>query len=300
MSLFKNVNEKQILRWYLDAGVDETITNVSINRLHPVRHKKLETMSNENLKKQAEEIPDSVSSYLSNSNYDDISKPMVKETSTSTLPQAPIYNSSESSTHEELLVGMNLAQNAKTIEDLHQALKNFEGCPLKKTATNLVFAEGNAKAQIMLIGEGPGSEEDRQGQLFVGASGKLLDKMLSSIGLSRENVFVSNTVFWRPPGNRTPTSHETSICLPFVERMIELVAPQILVTLGGAAANLLLAQGTSVGRLRGKWFSYSTQGLSNPIDATAIFHPAYLLRSPAQKRDTWKDWKVIKHKLDGM
>ena len=123
--------------------------------------------------------------------------------------------------------------------------------------------------------------------------------MLASIGLDRTGVLISNTVFWRPPGNRTPTPQETAVCMPFVERLIELVDPKVLVALGGPAAKSLLAETTSVGRLRGKWFSYSTPGLARPIDATALYHPAYLLRSPGQKRVTWKDWLGIKSKLQG-
>ena len=122
--------------------------------------------------------------------------------------------------------------------------------------------------------------------------------MLFSVGLNREKVFISNVVFWRPPGNRTPTSQELAICLPFVERMVQLVNPKILVALGGVATKILFAQGKSIGRIRGKWFPYTNLGLSSPIQATAMFHPAYLLRSPAQKRDTWKDWQVIRSKLE--
>ena len=297
MTLIKHMNEQQLLRWYLDLGVDETITNIPINRLQPVREENPETASEELLGQPRVAVPNGHSDHSTATISHDVSIPITNKTFPSTLPQAPIEESSESSANGELSAA-HLAQNAITIEDLRKALENFDGCSLKKTATNLVFMDGNPEAQIMLIGEGPGAEEDRQGLPFVGASGKLLDKMLSSIGLDRKKVFVSNTVFWRPPGNRTPTQQEIAACLPFVERMIQLVGPRILVTLGGAAAKLLLEQDASVGRLRGKWFSYLLPGMTSSIEATVIFHPAYLLRSPAQKRDTWKDWQVIRRKLD--
>lgn len=197
----------------------------------------------------------------------------------------------------EVTAAVHLAQASVTVDGLRRALEGFDGCGLKKTATNLVFTDGNPEARILFIGEGPGAEEDRRGIPFVGPSGKLLDKMMASIGLDRADVLISNTVFWRPPGNRTPTVHETAVCMPFVERLIELVDPKILVALGGPAAKSLLAQTVGVGRLRGKWFPYSTPGLARPIEATALYHPAYLLRSPGQKRNTWSDWLDIKRKL---
>lgn len=191
-----------------------------------------------------------------------------------------------------------LAASAETLDDLRRALETFDGCPLKKTATNLVFGDGNADARIIFIGEAPGAEEDRKGLPFVGPSGQLLDRMLASIGLDRGQFFISNTVFWRPPGNRTPTTGERAVCMPFIERMIELVDPEILVAVGGPAATTLLAQGQSVGRLRGRWFSYSSPRLARPIEATAIFHPAYLLRTPEKKHLAWRDLLAIQRKLN--
>lgn len=190
-----------------------------------------------------------------------------------------------------------LAAAADSLDDLKRALQEFDGCPLKKTATNLVFGDGAPDARIVFIGEGPGAEEDRQGLPFVGPSGKLLDRMLASIGLDREQVFISNTVFWRPPGNRTPTTAEAGVCLPFVERLMELIDPQVVVALGGPAAKALLAETSGIGRLRGRWFEYSTPRLSRPVQATALYHPAYLLRSPAHKRETWADLLAIRDKL---
>jgi DNA polymerase len=193
-----------------------------------------------------------------------------------------------------------LAAAAMTVEELRRALEGFDGCGLKKTATNLVLGDGNPQARVILIGEAPGAEEDRQGLPFVGASGRLLDRMLGSIGLDRTQVYISNTVFWRPPGNRNPTTMEMAICMPFVERLIELVDPEILVALGGAAAKVLLAQNVGIGKLRGRWFAYSTPRLPRPVEATAVFHPAYLLRSATHKGEAWCDLLEIKRKLNSL
>jgi DNA polymerase len=189
------------------------------------------------------------------------------------------------------------AQSAATLEDLRTALAGFEGCALKATATNLVFADGNPKARIMFVGEAPGADEDRLGKPFVGVSGQLLDRMLACIGLDRGSVYIANILPWRPPGNRSPTAAEIAICLPFIERQIELVDPQILVLLGGTAAKTLLATSDGIVRTRGKWLSYASPGLPRPVAALATYHPAYLLRSPAQKRDSWRDLLMIKNKL---
>ena len=194
------------------------------------------------------------------------------------------------------------AAAAGTLEALRAALEGFEGCALKFTATNTVFSDGHPDAHVMFIGEAPGVEEDRQGKPFVGASGKLLDRMLQSIGLSRaghgaEGAYISNVLFWRPPGNRSPTTAEIAACLPFIQRHIELVQPKILVYLGGTAAKTMLETNQGIMRLRGKWFDHFTPGLDHPIPAMPTFHPAYLLRTPGQKRESWADLLNIKKKL---
>ncbi|MAH84745.1 MAG: hypothetical protein CBB68_10485 [Rhodospirillaceae bacterium TMED8] len=191
-----------------------------------------------------------------------------------------------------------LAATANTLSALRRSLESFEGCTLMKTATNLVFADGQIGSKILFIGEAPGAEEDREGVPFVGPSGRLLDKMLASIELRRSDVMISNLVFWRPPGNRTPTQQEAAICMPFVERLIELVSPQILVPLGGPAAKSLLGQTQGIGRLRGKWYNFETSRTPYPIPSTPIFHPAYLLRTPMQKRTAWSDLRLIRNKLN--
>lgn len=194
------------------------------------------------------------------------------------------------------------AAKAETLDELRAALEGFDGCALKTTASNLCFFDGNPKARVLLVGEAPGAEEDRQGLPFVGPSGKLLDAMLASIGLDRNGegdgaVLISNTVFWRPPGNRTPTPSEAAICLPFVERLIEIVGPRVVVCVGGPSAKTLLAQTQGITRLRGKWFDYATPKMAGPVPAMALYHPAYLLRSPAMKRDAWRDLLMLKQKI---
>lgn len=192
------------------------------------------------------------------------------------------------------------AARCQTLVELKQALIDFEGCALKLTATNLVFADGNPQAKVMLVGEAPGADEDRQGVPFVGISGQLLDKMLAAIGLDRTSVYITNIVPWRPPGNRQPTTQEIALCQPFVERHIELVNPEILILVGGVSAKTLLNSNEGIMKLRGKWRAYESSGLPHPIKLLATFHPAYLLRSPGQKAQSWQDFLMVRKALDEM
>lgn len=182
-----------------------------------------------------------------------------------------------------------LARSCRTIEELRAALESFDGCALAETATQLCFADGAPDAPLFLVGEAPGAEEDRIGRPFVGQSGQLLDRMLAWIGHDRTNTWITNAIFWRPPGNRTPTPAEIAICQPFLERQIELLRPRLLLFLGGIAARALLGVSEGVSRLRGRVFSYRNEALPEPIPALVTFHPAYLLRQPAQKRLVWRD-----------
>ncbi len=188
-----------------------------------------------------------------------------------------------------------LAASATTLEQLRQAVEAFEGCALKTTAMRTVFADGNPEARIMLIGEAPGADEDREGLPFVGRSGKLLDRMLGAIGLDRTSVYIANIIPWRPPGNRTPTPQESAICLPFIRKQIELADPDILVCLGGPSATTLLELREGITRTRGRWYEYDTG--KRKIKAIALFHPAYLLRSPAHKKLAWQDLLSIRKAL---
>lgn len=194
------------------------------------------------------------------------------------------------------------AAQYRSLKEIEQALDGFDACPLKKTATRLCFADGNPQARVMLIGEAPGREEDIEGRPFVGRSGQLLDRMLAAVGLSRaaqdreSAVFITNTVFWRPPGNRNPTEAETQMCLPFLIRTIELQKPDVIVCLGATPAHRLTGRTDGILKLRGKWVTANVSGRNIPLLPT--LHPAYLLRQPAQKRLAWRDLLSLRQMLD--
>ncbi|WP_198378908.1 uracil-DNA glycosylase, partial [Neoroseomonas rubea] len=191
------------------------------------------------------------------------------------------------------------AAAAGTLEELRAAIAAFDASPLRETATNLVFSDGDPASGLMLIGEAPGAEEDRLGRPFVGQSGQLLDRMLASIGLSREagGFVITNILPWRPPGNRTPTDAEIALFLPFVLRHIALVRPRRLVLLGGVAAKALLRAKDGITRLRGRWHQVAVDGMGE-VPALATLHPAYLLRTPAAKRDAWADLLLLRRTLE--
>jgi DNA polymerase len=188
------------------------------------------------------------------------------------------------------------AKSADSLESLRALLETFEGCMLRTTATQLVFADGNPNARVMFVGEAPGRDEDISGVPFVGRSGKLLDQMLAAIGLDRTQAYIANIVPWRPPGNRTPTPQESAICLPFIHRQIELANPDILVCLGQPSTQTLLHTREGITRTRGRWFKFHTG--SREIRAMATYHPAFLLRSPLQKRLAWRDFLALKRALN--
>jgi uracil-DNA glycosylase family 4 len=184
------------------------------------------------------------------------------------------------------------AARAASLDELRTILDRFDGCALKSTAKQLVFADGNPQARVMFVGEAPGREEDLEGLPFVGRSGQLLDRMMAAIGLDRGGAYIANVIPWRPPGNRTPTPQETAICLPFTRRQIELADPDVLVCLGNPSAQTLLGVKDGIMKTRGRWFAYHTG--TREIRAIATFHPAYLLRQPLQKRLAWRDFLAIK------
>jgi DNA polymerase len=191
------------------------------------------------------------------------------------------------------------AAAAATLEDLRVELERFDGCGLKATATQLVFADGAPGAPIMFVGEAPGGDEDRIGRPFVGRAGQLLDRMLAAIALDRTQVYIANVVPWRPPGNRTPTPQETAVCLPFIRRQIALSAPRLLVCLGGSATQTLLGVKEGITRARGVWREYQADDGAT-IPALAMFHPAYLLRTPAAKRQAWADLRRLRQAIDAL
>jgi DNA polymerase len=190
-----------------------------------------------------------------------------------------------------------LAAGCATIADLEAAIRSFEGCALKRTAKNTVFADGLPSAPVMIVGEAPGADEDRLGKPFVGVSGQLMDRMMEAIGLTRgEGFYITNILFWRPPGNRTPTLAEQGMCLAFTRRHLELVRPKLLILAGGTAAKAVLDTAEGIMRLRGKWTSVRLDD-GTEIPTMPTFHPAYLLRTPASKRQSWLDMLAVDKKL---
>lgn len=255
----------QLLRWYLDAGIDETIGEVAMDRFQAPPPAKTQPSP-------AEPQPQAA-------------RPVIAPSHAATPPPT-----NGTAAH--------IAAECKDLEQLRLALEAFDGLPLKKTALSTVFADGNPEARVMCIGEAPGQEEDRQGRPFVGRSGKLLDRMLASIGLDRSSAYITNVLPWRPLENRKPTPDEVAVCLPFVTRHIELVDPEVLILFGGASASALLARHDGIMKLRGRWFDFSSPGLPRPVPAMATFHPAYLLRTPAAKREAWRDLLAVAKRLN--
>jgi DNA polymerase len=265
-----------LLRWHLDAGVDETIGDAPVNRyLTPSAPPSRPAMPAAAMAGPKPPLPPS--------------PPSLRPTALPAVNVAP----APSATH--------IAQACRTLAELKAAVEGYDGCALKGFATRTVFADGHPEAKVMVIGEAPGEDEDRQGLPFVGVSGKLLDRMLAAVDLDRaRNAYITNVVFWRPPGNRKPTAEEIALCLPFVQRHIEVLDPALLLLVGGPAASTILANAQGITKLRGKWFEYESPGLSRPIPTMATFHPAYLLRSPNQKRLAWRDLLAFKQKLDSL
>jgi uracil-DNA glycosylase len=257
---------QQLLAFYLEAGVDCALGDEPVNRLAD---------------------PDAAPP----SREADVREAPPK-TPFQTAPAAPPARADATIAPDAAMSSAReLARTAPTLEALRTLLENFDGCALKNTATRLVFADGNPQARIMFVGEAPGRDEDIEGLPFVGRSGKLLDRMIAAIGLDRSKAYIANVIPWRPPGNRTPTPQETQICLPFIQRQIELVNPDVLVTLGNPSTQTLLQTREGIMRTRGKWFDYDTG--TRVIRAMATFHPAYLLRSPSYKRMSWQDLRAI-------
>lgn len=261
---------RELLAWYVDAGIDVSLQDEPVNRFEapPAPTKpKSGGEPRQPLQTQPPAPP--------------------AQATPPVIPDASVVESARDS-----------AAAATSLEELRAAIGAFDGCNLKRTARNTVFADGNPQAPLMLIGEAPGRDEDEQGLPFVGRSGQLLDRMLAAINLDRQTAYITNILPWRPPGNRTPTPAETAICLPFIERHIELANPQILMLVGGSSAKTLLDKKTGILGLRGKWQSVMIGERS--WDAMPTLHPAYLLRQSEQKRLAWSDLLQVKRKLNEM
>ena len=255
---------RELLDFYIEAGVDALVGETPVNRFAPEEPR------------PAPRRPDPAP------------MPASLEVKGRATPPAPAPVAPAAA----VMAAREAAKSAKTLDELRDMLNKFDGCALKQTATQLVFADGNPEAKLMLVGEAPGRDEDIEGLPFVGRSGKLLDRMLAAIGLDRSQVYIANIVPWRPPGNRTPTPQEQQICLPFILRQIELVDPDVLVCLGGPSAQALLGIKDGITKTRGRWFAFNTG--KREIRALATFHPAFLLRSPLQKRFAWRDFLAVK------
>ena len=257
----ENMNIKQILEWYITAGVDVICAD--------------EPWMNDANQDRKEHI-------VGQKNVVSEQRPATTELAQATV--AACQNARQ------------ICARVENLDDLKNLVENFEGCSLRMTANKTVFGYGNQHAELLLIGEAPGADEDRSGIPFVGRSGHLLDKMLKAIGINRESCFVTNVLPWRPPGNRTPTEGEIAVCLPFLRRQIDLVHPKIILILGGSAANALLDNGEPISKLRGKWLEYKcSDGAIIPV--LASFHPAYLLRNSGQKAKAWSDMLRVRQKL---
>lgn len=269
-------NPIRLLQWYAEAGIDEAIEDLPIDRYAVAARAQPPSAA------PAAPRPSPV-------------PPMQQRSAAAPATSAASPGGADDARR--------LAASAESLEALREALVAFEGCALKQTAMNLVFADGNPAAPVMFIGEAPGRDEDRQGLPFVGRSGQLLDRMLAAIGLDRHAespdraAYIANILPWRPPGDRTPTAAEIALCLPFIERHIALIKPRYVVLLGGTAAKSVLNRSEGIMRLRGRWYEHPVEGLDRPVSCLATYHPAFLLRSPKEKRSAWRDFLELKSKL---
>jgi uracil-DNA glycosylase family 4 len=266
-----------LLRWYIEMGADEPIDEEPTDRTSP---------------------PDHLPAPPAHAGEGRAGVPIVEPKPVQPIAVAAPPSALAESLGEAAQSARRLAAGAATVEELAALVARFDGCPLKSTATNTVFIDGNPGAPVMIIGEAPGADEDRIGRPFVGRAGQLLDRMLAAIGLDRGGVLITNVVYWRPPGNRTPTAAEIASCLPFVFRLVALVRPNVLVLSGGTAAGALLPQGQGITRLRGRWFDLAVPGLDRPVPTLPMFHPSFLLRTPERKREAWRDLLSLRTRLD--
>lgn len=261
-----HIDPVQLLKCYLEWGVDETITEEPVDWFSEAP--KIQ------INQQATQATSSHSPQMHQA-----------------AKAAPLASQSDN-----IALAEKAAAECSTLEELNAAILEFDGCSLKKTASNTVFADGNVESDVMVIGEAPGADEDRIGKPFVGEVGMLLDKMFAAIEMTREKDFyIANVLPWRPPGNRKPTDAECDVCLPFLKRHIELFKPKLIISVGGTSANALLNTQTGITKLRGKWQEYDASGTKIPI--VPIFHPAYLISQPQFKKQTWHDLLEIKAKL---
>jgi DNA polymerase len=271
----------ELLAFYLEAGVDALVGETSVDHLAA----------------QAEPMPRPATTTLTSAPVSPAPSraPASQPIPPRAAPAPAAATTAPLAPDTAVMTAREAARNAASLEELRAIMQGFTGCALRVTATQLVFADGNPQARVMFVGEAPGRDEDIAGLPFVGRSGKLLDRMLAAIGLDRTSAYIANIIPWRPPGNRTPTPQESQICLPFIRRQIELANPDVLVCLGGPSSQALLGFTDGIRRTRGRWIAFNTG--TREIRAIATFHPAYLLRSPLEKRHAWRDFLAIKQAL---
>jgi uracil-DNA glycosylase len=281
---------RELIAFYLDAGVDCAVQERPVDRFADEPRTLADRAEPDGEDVRATPASDPARGDSSMDRLRGVGSPVSAEGQTTrSAPPPPV------APEAAITAARESAGSAKDLEKLRALLAGFTGCTLAATATQLVFADGNPRARVMFVGEAPGRDEDIAGVPFVGRSGKLLDLMLAAIELDRTKAYIANVVPWRPPGNRTPTPQETAICLPFIRRQIELANPDILVCLGQPATQTLLATREGITKTRGRWFKYDSG--SREIRALATYHPAFLLRSPLQKRFAWRDFLALKKAL---
>ena len=278
------------LRFQMDAGVTDLLEDSPVNRLEAAAPElPRPEISSPHVSAQPSAHPSAHPSAQPSA------QPSGHKSAYMAESAAPLARPSQPVPPADIATAEALAQTADTLDSLQTAMQGFDGCALKRSAKNTVFADGNPQSRIMLVGEAPGRDEDREGKPFVGRSGQLLDRMLAAIGLDREHVYITNLVPWRPTGNRTPTPDEIALCKPFLQKHIELVNPDLLLLVGGVSAKELLQTSEGITKIRGRWVDVNIGDRARP--ALPILHPAYLLRNPARKGDAWKDLLSLKSRL---
>jgi len=292
----KNLNLAEALQFYFDSSLDEIISEKSQNHflqkdvIKKVAEKKAipAKTAGQNFVKPIFSTSDALSNLAKKSSFD----PSVNSVQTT-------QDGKFLSLNEIVAQAKKAADAAQDLPSLRKAVENFDGCNLKKMATNTVFSDGNPSSKVMVIGEAPGNHEDLQGIPFCGDSGKVLDDMFRAINMTRkENFYITNVIFWRPPGNRRPTDEELAICRPFVERHIQLMKPEVLVLVGATSMAAVLGIHDPVGQIRGKFMDFAPKFLSKKIKTFTIFHPSYLMRQSSKKKIAWQDMLALEKFLN--
>ncbi len=300
------------LEWHLDVGVDEALSDTPIDRTklvaqRPAQRQGMKAQTSHATSSASAAIPE-MREFAPRQDDKSLTASDIIASQNASAPSGSALGAAEASAK-----AAEIAKQAKTCEELKQAIEEFDGLSIKRTASNIVFSSGNPSAKIMIIGEAPGTDEDRQGVPFAGQEGQLLDKILGSIGLNRDgktaqdSVYITNILNWRPPGNRSPTSAELEISMAFIERHIALIAPKIIIMTGGTPAKYLLKNAQPISKIRGKWLDYNAvtpdiySGLNAPtapISAMTVYHPSFLLGTPAKKKTVWQDMLSLKSRLE--